>query len=111
MFGWIKDFKNLKDEYILDHQSIDGYLFVRFFKVMIVVCFLGACITWPVLFPVNATGGAGQQQFDLLSMSNVKNEGVNVNRYYAHAGISAIFLSMFPLITGELHANLLQAWL
>jgi hypothetical protein len=82
---------------------------VRFFKVMIVLCFLGACITWPVLFPVNATGGAGQQQFDLLSMSNVKNEGVNVNRYYAHAGISAIFLSMSPLITSELHAYKLQA--
>jgi len=35
LFGWIKDFKNLKDEYILDHQSIDGYLYVRFFKVLV----------------------------------------------------------------------------
>jgi len=113
MFGWIKDFKNLKDEYILDHQSIDGYLFVRFFKVMIVLCFLGACITWPVLFPVNATGGAGQQQFDLLSMSNVKNEGVNVNRYYAHAGISAIFLSLVMIIIAResfYTVNLRQAY-
>lgn len=93
LFGWIKDFKNLKDEYILDHQSIDGYLFVRFFKMMIVLSFLGAIITWPVLFPVNATGGAGQRQFDLLSFSNVRNEGVNVNRYYAHAIMAAIFLS------------------
>ncbi|KAG9204380.1 hypothetical protein G6514_000836 [Epicoccum nigrum] len=113
LFGWIKDFKNLKDEYILDHQSIDGYLFVRFFKVMIVLCFLGACITWPVLFPVNATGGAGQQQFDLLSMSNVKNEGVNVNRYYAHAGISAIFLSLVMIIVAResfYTVNLRQAY-
>ncbi|OSS44008.1 hypothetical protein B5807_11373 [Epicoccum nigrum] len=113
LFGWIKDFKNLKDDYILDHQSIDGYLFVRFFKVMIVLCFLGACITWPVLFPVNATGGAGQQQFDLLSMSNVKNEGVNVNRYYAHAGISAIFLSLVMIIIAResfYTVNLRQAY-
>ncbi|RYO55114.1 putative membrane protein [Alternaria tenuissima] len=97
-FGWIKDFKNLKDEYILDHQSIDGYLFVRFFKVLIITCFLGCLVTWPVLFPVNATGGAGQEQLDLLSMSNVDPAGTNVNRYYAHAGISFIFLSMVMAI-------------
>lgn len=95
MFAWIKDFKNLKDEYILDHQSIDGYLFVRFFKMMIVLSFLGCVITWPVLFPVNATGGAGQGQLDLLSLSNVRQTRTNVNRYYAHAIISVIFLGWF----------------
>jgi hypothetical protein len=92
MFGWIKDFKNLKDEYILDHQSIDGYLFVRFFKMMIIMSILGCLITWPVLFPVNATGGAGQVQLDLLSMSNIQQTKTNVNRYYAHALISVVFL-------------------
>jgi hypothetical protein len=95
MFGWIKDFRNLKDEYILDHQSIDGYLFVRFFKVIIAISFLGCLITWPVLFPVNATGGGGQEQLDLLSMSNVAQEPAkNVNRYYAHAIITFIFISL-----------------
>jgi hypothetical protein len=54
-FGWIKDFKNIKDEYILDHSSIDGYLFVRYFKVIIIISFLGCLITWPVLFPINIT--------------------------------------------------------
>ncbi|KAH7383788.1 hypothetical protein BKA66DRAFT_569988 [Pyrenochaeta sp. MPI-SDFR-AT-0127] len=93
-FGWIKDLKNLKDEYILDHQSIDGYLFVRYFKVLIILSFTGCLITWPVLFPINATGGAGQQQLDLLSMSNINTEGKNINRYYAHAIISFIFLSV-----------------
>lgn len=113
MFGWIKDFKNLKDEYILDHQSIDGYLFVRFFKMMVVLSFLGACITWPVLFPVNATGGAGQQQFDLLSMSNVRNEGVNVNRYYAHAIMASLFLILVMIIIAResfYTVNLRQAY-
>jgi len=98
-FGWIKDFKSLKDEYILDHQSIDGYLFVRFFKVIIIISFLGCLITWPVLFPVNATGGAGQQQLDLLSMANVAQQPPrNVNRYYAHALVSVIFISMVLII-------------
>lgn len=98
LFGWIKDFKGLKDEYVLDHQSIDGYLFVRFFKVLITISFLGCLITWPVLFPVNATGGVGQTQLDMLSMSNIKAEGKNVNRYYAHALISFVFLSLILAI-------------
>lgn len=92
LFGWIKDFKGLKDEYILDHQSIDGYLYVRYFKVLIGLCFVGCLITWPVLFPVNATGGGGQKQLDLLAFGNVNNAGSNINRYYAHALISSIFL-------------------
>ncbi|KNG51012.1 duf221 domain-containing protein [Stemphylium lycopersici] len=113
LFGWIKDFKNLKDEYILDHQSIDGYLFVRFFKVLIVISFLGCLITWPVLFPVNATGGAGQEQLDLLSMSNIDPSGTNVNRYYAHAAISCIFLGLVMVIIGResfFVVNLRQAY-
>jgi len=94
LFGWVKDFKNLKDEYILDHQSIDGYLYVRFFKVLIGLCLVGCLITWPVLFPVNATGGGGKSQLDLLSFANVSTDGTNINRYYAHAIISFIFLSV-----------------
>lgn len=100
-FQWIVDFKNLKDEYILDHQSIDGYLFVRFFKILVAISFLGCLITWPVLFPVNATGGAGQKQLDLLSMSNVKAEGRNVNRYYAHAAVSFVFLSLILVVVAR----------
>ncbi|KAF2133730.1 DUF221-domain-containing protein [Dothidotthia symphoricarpi CBS 119687] len=113
MFGWIKDFKNLKDEYILDHQSIDGYLFVRFFKILVVMSFLGCLITWPVLFPINATGGAGQEQLDLLSMSNVTTVGRNVNRYYAHAIMSVIFLGMVMIIIAResfYTVNLRQAY-
>ncbi|KAH8712118.1 hypothetical protein GQ44DRAFT_661103 [Phaeosphaeriaceae sp. PMI808] len=101
-FGWIKDFRALDDKFILDHQSIDGYLFVRFFKVIIAISFLGCLITWPVLFPVNATGGEGQVQLDMLSMSNVKQEPAkNVNRYYAHALISFIFISLVIVVVAR----------
>ncbi|KAF2008084.1 DUF221-domain-containing protein [Amniculicola lignicola CBS 123094] len=86
-FGWIKDFRTIDDKFILDHQSIDGYLFVRFFKLIVIISFIGCCVTWPVLFPVNATGGAGKTQLDLLSMSNVK----DYKRYYAHAIVSCVF--------------------
>lgn len=112
-FGWIKDFSKIKDVWILDHQSIDGYLFVRFFKVLIVTSFLGCLITWPVLFPVNATGGAGQTQLDLLSMSNISTAGKNINRYYAHALISVVFLLVVLVIIAResfYTVNLRQAY-
>lgn len=88
--GWIKDFWALPDEYVLNHHSLDGYLYLRFFKLIIFICFIGCLITWPVLFPVNATGDGNQSQFNILSFSNVPNQG---NRYYAHTFISWIFFS------------------
>jgi calcium permeable stress-gated cation channel len=33
----------------------------------VVICFVGCCITWPVLFPINATGGNNKHQLDLLT--------------------------------------------
>ncbi|KAF2634475.1 DUF221-domain-containing protein [Massarina eburnea CBS 473.64] len=96
IFGWIKSFRSVKDEYILEHQSIDGFLFVRFFKVLTAISLLGCLITWPILFPINATGGAGNQQLDILSMSNVAS--TKVNRYYAHALMSWVFLGLVIII-------------
>jgi hypothetical protein len=63
--------------------------------------FVGCCITWPVLFPVNATGGGGQQQLDILSMSNVGNP----NRYFAHAGVACIFLGFVVLLVARERIN------
>lgn len=47
-------------------------------------------MTWPVLFPINITGGGGQKELDMLSFSNV----VDKNRYYAHVGLAWIFFGM-----------------
>ncbi|KAF2020156.1 DUF221-domain-containing protein [Aaosphaeria arxii CBS 175.79] len=95
-FGWITDFRRIPDAYILDHSSIDGYLFVRYFKLMVIISLLGCLITWPILFPINATGGAGNKQLDLLSMSNVSD--AHVTRYYAHALVSCVFLGLVMII-------------
>ena len=65
----------------------------------------------PVLFPVNATGGGGQKQLDLISFSNVTN---NKNRYYAHTFVAWIFFSfVFYVVMREsiYYINLRQAYL
>lgn len=55
-FGWISNFRGLNDDHILMHSSLDNYLFLRLFKILFTICLVGAIITWPILFPINATG-------------------------------------------------------
>ena len=57
----------IPDTYVLQHNSLDGYFLLRLLKVVVVICFVGCCITWPVLFPINATGGGGKRQLDQLT--------------------------------------------
>jgi hypothetical protein len=89
-FGWFKSFWSVQDEYVLNHQSLDGYLYVRFFKMVTVLCFVG-CFNWVVLFPVTATGHGGQEQLDLLSFSNLGKQ--DKNRYYAHVFCGWLYFS------------------
>ncbi|KAH6659524.1 hypothetical protein BKA67DRAFT_589500 [Truncatella angustata] len=88
-FSWLGQVYKIPDSYALQHQSLDSYLFLRFLKVLTVIAFVGCCITWPVLFPVNATGGGGQTQLDILSYSNIGSS--QKNRYYAHVFCAWLF--------------------
>lgn len=87
LFNWISTFITIPDTYVLNHQSLDAYLLLRYLKIATTVMFVGCLITWPVLFPVNATSHGLQQQLNLLSMSNISEK----NRYYAHTGVAWIF--------------------
>ncbi len=79
------------------------------------ICFVGCCISWPILFPVNATGGGSEKQLNVLSFSNVKADNmVAKNRYLAHTLVAWIFISfIFLTVTRELiyYVNLRQAYL
>ncbi|KEF55528.1 uncharacterized protein A1O9_08278 [Exophiala aquamarina CBS 119918] len=110
LFGWIPFMRKIPDEYVLQHNSLDGYFLLRYLKLSVVICFVGCCLTWPILFPINATGGGGQQQLNILSFANVQDK----NRYYAHTFVAWIFLSfIFFMVTREsiYYINLRQAYL
>ena len=64
---------SIPDTWILNHHTLDGYLFLRFLKIAVVTCLVGCVITMPVLFPINITGGGGQRQLDILTFANVQN--------------------------------------
>ncbi|PGH05558.1 hypothetical protein GX51_02897 [Blastomyces parvus] len=110
LFGWITSMAKLSDEYVLRHHSLDAYLLLRYLKIATTICLVGCLITWPILFPVNATGGGGMKQLDLLTFGNVKN---NLNRFYAHTFVAWIFVGfVFFMITREMlfFINLRQAY-
>jgi hypothetical protein len=85
------------DEYALSHHSLDAYLYMRFLKMLTLMAFIGAIITWPVLFPVNATGGGGESGLDVLSFSNVNTQV----RYFAHALMAWVFFGWVMFLIGR----------
>ncbi|KAJ5321343.1 hypothetical protein N7476_004345 [Penicillium atrosanguineum] len=110
-WNWIVSMYKLPDTYVLQHHSLDAYLLLRFIKLCSILLFVGCCITWPILFPVNATGGGTGEQFDLLSISNIGEDGYA--RFFAHNFVAWIFVSfVFWLITREhiFYINLRQAY-
>jgi hypothetical protein len=113
LLGWVKDFWKIPDIYALQHQSIDAYLFLRYLRVCTGICFVSLCITWPVLFPVNATGGRGKEQLEAISYSNIDIEK-STNRLYAHTFVAwVVYGFVMYMIMREciFYINLRQAFL
>lgn len=65
--------------------------------MIVVITFGGCCITWPVLFPVNATGGGEESGLDILSFSNVQDGP----RYYAQAIVAWVFFGWVMFVIGR----------
>lgn len=113
LLNWFGSFWKLPDTYALTHQTLDAYLFLRYLKICAVICFVSLCITWPILFPINITGGAGRQQLDILTFGNVSVDG-KPNYFYAHCFVAwAVYGFLMYMITREciFYINLRQAYL
>lgn len=41
------------------------------------MCFVGCVITYPILFPLNATGGNGNEGLDILAYGNISDDNKN----------------------------------
>lgn len=84
--------------FIIQQCGLDGYFFLRYIYVF-GLTFAFGMLTWIILLPINATNGNGNNGFDQLSISNVKNR----KRYYAHAFMSWCFYgSVIYIIYREL---------
>lgn len=105
LFSWLTSLLKRPETFIIQYAGPDGYFFLRFLFEFCCICILGAIITWPILFPVNASNGNNNQPgstvkgFDILSLSNVRNRW----RTFAHVFLSWIlFGAVIFLIYREL---------
>ncbi|KAF2876966.1 hypothetical protein BDV95DRAFT_482066 [Massariosphaeria phaeospora] len=108
-FAWMNTMRHVPDKFVLNHVSLDSYLFLRFLRTIIFICVVGCCLTWPILIPINATGGGASSQLDMISIGNV----VDKKHLYAHATIAWVFFSfiMFTVARERLWLiGLRQAW-
>ena len=104
LFNWIGTFIKVPDTYVLNHQCFDGYLLLRYLKMSAIICLVGCLLVWPILFPINATGGGGQQQLNAISFSNIDST-TQVNRFYAHVIVACIFFSQCESYAGGRRLN------
>jgi hypothetical protein len=115
LFSWFGQYWKMPDIHALQHQSLDAYLFLRFLRMLVVIAFVGCCLLWPILFPINATGGGPKQQLEILSYGNVnKDTPEGQGRYYAHAFSAWLFYGfvMYLVLRESIfYVNLRQAFL
>ncbi|EPS43727.1 hypothetical protein H072_2322 [Dactylellina haptotyla CBS 200.50] len=97
LFSWVKPLIAINESYVIEKTSLDSYFFLRYLKMSAIMMFVGCCITWPILFPLNITGGAGQKQLDVLAMGNVQ-KTTHKNWYYGHVLAAYLFFG-FVLFT------------
>lgn len=93
-FNWIKPFFAIKNEYIINNCSLDGYFFIRFLRVLSVICAAGVCFVWPILLPVHDTGGNHQKALEALTIGNI-HDGA---RFYAHVAVAWCFYGMVVIL-------------
>ncbi|XWX00367.1 hypothetical protein V2A60_008387 [Cordyceps javanica] len=110
IFNWVVPFFKIPDTFVLNNASIDGFFFLRYLKVLRNICFVGCLLAYPILFPINATGGKGNYQLAVLTIGNVKDP----NKLYAHLFVAWAFFGfvLFTIVRECIYyVNLRQAYL
>ncbi|KAK3986494.1 hypothetical protein QBC44DRAFT_333324 [Cladorrhinum sp. PSN332] len=109
-FNWIKPFWAIDDTYILNNCTLDAFLFLRFLRVLSIICLVGGCFAWPILLPINGTGGGGLSQLEELTIGNIEMP----SKFYAHVVVAWSFFGFVLFMVCReciYYINLRQAYL
>lgn len=87
------DFYKVPDATVLANSSLDGFLFLRYLKVLCTIFGVGCILTWLILLPLHRYGGGGRKQLDMLTFANVVHPGW----YYIHAFLAWIYFGTLKL--------------
>lgn len=85
--AWFKDLISRSESEILQEAGLDGYFFLRYLRLIFLISVVGIVCLFPILLPINATGGNDQGGLDKLSFTNVNNS----KRFYAHVFLGWLF--------------------
>lgn len=108
LLSWVPTLLTKPASFIIQQAGLDGYFFLRYLLVISGMSFFALLLMFPILLPINATGGNGSTGLNQLTFSNVRDS----KKFYAHAILSLIFFSfVLYIIYRELihYTNLRQS--
>ncbi|ODV62363.1 Rsn1p [Ascoidea rubescens DSM 1968] len=91
VYQWLIILLKKKNNFIIRQAGIDGYFFLRYLFFISAFCLAGMILVYPIIIPINITGGNGNEGLDRLSFSNINSDNNNSSKYYAHIVCSWIF--------------------
>lgn len=112
LFNWFGTYNKIPDSFVLNHESIDGFLLLRFLKISVVICAVGSLLGFIILWPVYATGGGSELNLAKIAMGNLA--GQNNPRLYATLFVAWAFYGFVWFVIARetvYYVNLRQAYL
>lgn len=86
-FSWLTMLLKQPTPYTIEKVGVDGYFFLRYLQMFVVVGLISGVFLWPILFSVDATGGGSSTGFDIISYSHNTHKW----RTFAHLFCSWVF--------------------
>ncbi|QPG73804.1 hypothetical protein FOA43_001118 [Brettanomyces nanus] len=69
-FSWLPFILKQPTPYTIEKVGVDGFFFLRYLQIFMIIGCLSGLILWPVLFAINATGGGSSNGFNVISYSH-----------------------------------------
>lgn len=87
VYQWLVNMIKRPHSWMVLKTGPDGYFYLRYVAMVVILSVFGCCLCWPILFPINIVNGNGYTGLDMLTMGNVADK----YRYIAHALVSWVF--------------------
>lgn len=89
-FAWVKITIFANNEDVLHMSGLDGYMFIKFLRWMMILFGSFAILANIIVTPINATGGSDLYGLDSLTSSNINMDAFD--RYWAHCLLAYFFI-------------------
>lgn len=90
-FGWLVPLWTTSNKTLIEKCGLDAFFFLRYLRVQLKIFLPAACITLPILLPLNTTGGGKREALYRQSFSNV--DGHNASRLWMHLICAVSFIA------------------